>query len=292
MLPAALVFIFLCLSSAHAAPLRVTLAVSEEGGAYQTFSETLRSKLQSGKYELKLKRADDSYGGADLYIAVGMKAATQIASRDIPTLNVLVPRTGYEKLQHEPMLHTAPRSAIYLDQPMERQIALLMAALPGIRHVGVLYSSAPPELPVIRRMLKDKNLQLHDRVVDQTHSLNEALEGVLGESEVLFVLPDAEVYNASTIRNVLLTSYRKKVPLLGISPAYVKAGALCAVFTTPEQVADQAVSMIEHFAETGKLATAQYPSEFEVSVNMQVARSLDLRIRDADKLRDEIRKNP
>jgi putative ABC transport system substrate-binding protein len=292
MLPAALVFMLFYLSSVHADPLRVTLAVSEEGGAYQAFSETLRSKLQADGYELKIKRADDSYGGADLYIAVGMKAATQIASRDIPTLNVLVPRTGYDKLLREPTLRTAPRSAIYLDQPIERQIGLLMAALPGIRHVGVLYSSVPPELPFIRRMLKEKNIQLHDGVVDQTQSLNEALEGVLRESEVLFVLPDAEVYNASTIRNVLLTSYRKKVPLLGISPAYVRAGALCAVFTTPEQVADQAVSMIEQYAETGKLAAAQYPNEFEVSVNTQVARSLDLHVRDADKLRDVIRKNP
>jgi putative tryptophan/tyrosine transport system substrate-binding protein len=292
MLTAALVLLLFCLPPVCAAPLRVTLAVSEESGAYQVFSETLRNKLQSEGYELKIMRADDSFGGADLYIAVGMKAATQIASRDIPTLYVLVPKTGYDKLQHEPTLHTAPRSAIYLDQPIERQVALLMAALPGVRHVGVLYSSAPSELPVIRHVLKDKNMQLHDGVVDRTHTLNDALEGVLEESEVLFVLPDAEVYNASTIRNVLLTSYRKKVPLLGISPAYVKAGALCAVFTTPEQFADQTVAMIDLFAETGKLAAAQYPVEYEVSVNKQVARSLDLRIRDADKLRDEIRKNP
>jgi hypothetical protein len=278
--------------SSYAEPLRVTLAVSEEGGAYQTFSQALRNKLQSDKYELKIRRAEDSFGGADLYIAVGMKAAMQIASRDIPTLYVLVPKTGYDNLQHTFSSRTAPRSAIFLDQPIERQIALLTAALPGVRHVGVLYSAVPPELPVIRRMLKEKNLLLHDAAVDQTHSLNDALEGVLGVSEVLFVLPDAEIYNASTIRNVLLTSYRRKVPLQGISQAYVKAGALCAVFTTPEQVAEQAVGMIERYAETGNLAAAQYPNEFEVSVNMQVARSLDLHIKDADKLRQEIGRVP
>jgi hypothetical protein len=50
--------------------------------------------------------------------------------------------------------------------------------------------------------------------------------------------------------------------------------------------------MIEQYAETGKLSAAQYPNEFEVSVNMQVARSLDLHIKDADKLRREIGRIP
>lgn len=285
-------FVLACPALSRAAPLRVTLAVSEEGGAYQSFSETLRSKLPSDKYELKIKRADDSYGGADLYVAVGMKAALQLASRDIPTLNVLVPKAGYDKIQNQAAARTAPRSAIYLDQPIERQIALLSAALPGTRHVGVLYSAAPPELPSIRRLMKEKSINLHDRAVDHSHPLNDALESVLEESEVLFVLPDTEVYNAGTIRNILLTSYRKQVPLLGISQAYVKAGALCAVFSTPEQVAAQTIAMIERYAESGKLAAAQYPNDFEVSINIQVARSLDLRIKDADKLRDEIRRIP
>ena len=50
--------------------------------------------------------------------------------------------------------------------------------------------------------------------------------------------------------------------------------------------------MIHRYAESGKLSAPQYPSEFEVSVNMQVARSLDLHIKDAVQLRDEIRRNP
>ncbi len=167
-----------------------------------------------------------------------------------------------------------------------------VAVLPATRNVGVLYSTPPPELQNVRHLLAGKNIRLHDRAVDGAQSLNDALESVLNESEVLFVLADAEVYNAGTIRNILLTAYRKQIPLVGISQAYVKAGALCAVYTTPEQIAEQASGMIQRYAETGRLPAAQYPSNFEVSVNMQVARSLDLHIKDADQLRDEIRRTP
>ncbi|MBI5891383.1 MAG: hypothetical protein HZB47_12020 [Nitrosomonadales bacterium] len=282
----------LYLSPSQAEPLQVTLAISEEGGAYRTFAENLLGKLQSDKYAVKIKRGEDALGGADLYIAVGMKAATQLAAKDIPTLNVFVPKSGYDKLQREAAARNTPRSAIYLDQPLERQVALLQAALPGARHVGVLYTSAPPELQGLRRLLADRSMQLHERGIDQALPLNDALEDLLGESDVLFVLPDTDIYNAGTIRNILLTSYRKQIPLVGISQAYVKAGALCAVFSTPEQVAAQAYAMIERYAASGKLPAAQYPDDFEVSVNIQVARSLDLRIRDAGKLHDEIARVP
>lgn len=288
LLAAALAFALSCLSSVQAQPLRVTVVLSEAGGAYQTFSEALRNKLQAEKFELNIKRVGETLDDSGLYVGVGMKAASVLASRDVPTVNVFVTKAGYDKLQSVPA-RTTPRSAIYLDQPVERQVALLVAALPDTRHVGVLYTSPPPELASLRRMLGDRNMRLHGQAVDDGHSLNDALENVLNESEVLFVLPDAEVYNPGTIRNILLTAYRKQVPLIGISQAYVKAGALCAVFTTPEQIAAQAASMIGRYAESGRLPAVQYPAEFDISVNMQVARSLDLRIKDADRLREEIR---
>jgi putative ABC transport system substrate-binding protein len=291
MLSAALVCLLSCFPSVQADPLHVHVVLSELGGAYQEFADALRSRLQVDGFVVDLKRADETPGDFGLYVAVGMKAASELASRDVPALDVLVPKAGYDKLPHTTQ-RTKPRSAIFLDQPMQRQVALVRAVLPHTRNVGVLYASPPPELSNVRRLMADRDMRVHEQAVDERHSLNDALENVLDKSEVLFVLPDAEVYNPGTIRNILLTAYRKRVPLVGISPAYVKAGALCAVFTTPEQAAIQAATIIRQYAESGKLPPPQYPSEFEVSVNMQVARSLELPVKDADRLRDEIRRNP
>jgi ABC-type uncharacterized transport system substrate-binding protein len=141
-------------------------------------------------------------------------------------------------------------------------------------------------------MITDKRLLLHERVVGPDRDLVDALDSVLEESEVLLVLPDTDVYNAGTIRNILLTSYRKQIPLIGLSQAYVKAGALCAIYSTPAQIAAQAAEAVRQFSVSAKLPPSQYPREFEVSVNLQVARSLDLPVKDADRLREEIRRNP
>ncbi len=285
-----LAFLFSCLSLAQADPLRVTLVLSEEGGTYQVFSDALSEKLQADKFVLKAQKTGNKINPSNLYIAVGMKAAAELADKDIPTLTVLVPKAGYEKLPT--LQRTTPRSAIFLDQPMERQVAFLLAALPDTRHVGVIYSFPPPELQELRKLLADRNIRLYEREVNETRYLNDALGRVLSESDVLFVLADATVYNAGTIRNILLTAYRKKVPLIGISRAYTRAGALCAIYSTPAQIASQTADAIMQFSATAKMPPDNYPNQFEVSVNRQVARSLDIPIRDAHRLRDKVRRNP
>jgi len=272
--------------------LRVSVVLSEDGGADREFSDALRNKLPVNKFVLTTQLYDGMLGDSDLYIGVGLKAASELAARDATTLTVFVPRDGYDQLQHIPIQHKKPSSAVFLDQPLERQVALLRAALPDIRDVGLLYTAPQPELQNLRHLLADQNMRLHDRKIDESQSLNDALDNLLDVSEVVFVLPDSHIYNAGTIRNILLTAYRRQVPLIGISRNYVKAGALCAVFSTPDQVADQAAGMIQRYADSGKLPPPQYPAEFRVSVNMQVARSLEINIKNAEQLREAIRRTP
>jgi ABC-type uncharacterized transport system substrate-binding protein len=287
---AALAFLFL--SPLQADPLRITLVLSEEGGAYQSFSDLLRVKLPMDEFALNTVGVDQPLVTSDLYIAVGTKAAAKLASKDDPVLSVLVPKAAYEELSQTQVRREANHTAIFLDQPLERQVALLQDALPTVRQVGVLYSTPPPELPHLRRLLAERNIHLHDQAVDGSQSLNDALESLLNKSGALFVLPDSAVYNAGTIRNILLATYRRQIPLIGISQAYVRAGALFALYTTPDQFAAEAAAAVRHFSESGKLPGSHYPTEFNVSVNRQVARSLDIPIKDADVLQSDLDRAP
>jgi ABC-type uncharacterized transport system substrate-binding protein len=184
--------------------------------------------------------------------------------------------------------HSKNYSAIFLDQPLARQANLIVAALPGRQRIGVLYSNAQGELAQLTQVLKERKLGLYEQAVSPALPLHEALQNLLKDSEVLLALPDAEIYNSSTIRNILLATYRSSIPLIGFSSGYVKAGALCAIYSTPEQLAAQAASLIKKFSETQAIPSAQYPHEFEVAVNEQVARSLGLRLKSAAGLQDVV----
>jgi hypothetical protein len=64
------------------------------------------------------------------------------------------------------------------------------------------------------------------------------------------------------------------------------------VYSTPVQIANQAAKVVTQFSDTRKLPDYQYPQEFEVAVNTQVARSLGLTIKSAEQLRMEIGERP
>lgn len=272
------------LHQAQAAQLRIAIVLSEGSGAYQEFFSQLKTNVSS-KYVLNTFAVGEPVRDVDLVIAVGMKAATALASTTLPVLNVFVPRAGFESLA---TAYGTKHTAIFMDQPMERQLELLASVLPGATEIGVLYAAPPAELGTLKRLLASRRMALHERSVDQTHPLASTLSSLLESSEVLFVLPDMTVYNSETIRNILLETYRRQVPMIGISQSYVRAGALCAVYSTPQQFAQQTIQAIEQFAASRKLPSNQYPVDFEVSVNTQVARSLGLSIKDAEQLRTSI----
>jgi len=287
-------FISLLSAASYAATLSLTVVLSENGGSYLEYSNALAAQLKNGDITLSVIEAGMPLPASDLVIAAGMKAALSLThARPVAMLAVLIPREGYGRLQNEFAFTAANNgtvklSAIYLDQPFKRQFELIAAVLPKTSSIGVLYSTPPMDLSTLRMLAKVRKLELNERSPGSASNLHAALQEILLSSDVLLALPDTEIYNTSTIRNILLATYRSKVPLIGFSPAYVKAGALCAVFSTPQQIAGQSAAIIREYAETRALPAAQYAKEFEVSVNEQVARSLGLIIKSASQVRSEM----
>lgn len=282
-----LVCCLFCFHAIQAAPLKLVIALSEDRDAYLAFESALRSSLKLRK-DIQILPADAA-AQAELIVAIGTRAADSFSSSSIPVLNVMVSRAGLEKFKRK---GNGKSSGIYMDQPTARQFSLLRAALPQARSVAVLISNETAELGLLRKLSSVAGFRLQVQRVSTADRLAFSLSELLNTSDVLLVLPDAVVYRPDTIRNILLETYRQHVPMVGLSQNYVAAGALCAVYSTPEQMASQAAEAVSQFARTGKLPDYQYPEEFEVAVNAQVARSLGLTIKSAAQLRAEIRGEP
>lgn len=274
---------------AQAETLSVHLVLSDSTAPYQQFSSALNKALAASKADVTVTEQGANAAKTDLVIAVGMKA-TELALADSssPVLSVMVPRAGYEALleKHASRKLLKAVSAIYLDQPWERQLNFIQAALPKHAIVGVLYS--PSTAIVLPRL--PKGMSINARSVRSAETLFATLENILETSDVLLVIPDSEIYSSSNMRNILLTSYRHKVPLVGISQAYVNAGALCAIFSTPEQLAWQTASAIASFAADRHLHAPQYPASFSIGVNQQVANSLGIELAPPEVIRQRMGK--
>jgi ABC-type uncharacterized transport system substrate-binding protein len=268
-----------------AAPLRLLIVQSDASALYQTFTRMLIQKLPENIHAEVAQHAEDfNRQQPDVIVTVGVKAANWVADRsNVPILAAMIPGSMdfLAKRSNKKQL-----TALYLDQPWGRQLDLIHAAMPLRNKIGLLTSETThltmrklqEELSVHKDTLFIKSLRQNDTLFDD-------LEVVLSNSEVLLAVPDSAVYNANNIRNILLSSYQKGIPLIGFSAAYVKAGALCAIFSTPEQLAAQASTMIVSFSRTGRLPEAQYPELFSIAVNQEVGRTLGLTIKSAEALR-------
>ena len=260
--------------------MRVAVVLSGERAFYREFASALGAQLDPAQFSLSVGTEAAVPDHADLYVAVGMKATAVLANTTRPLLSVFTPRSAVDALN-------VPSSfaAIYIDQPVSRRLALITAVLPQARSVAVLYSSPPVELPMLQRAASAAGLTVNSREVVRRSDISPDLAEVLNKSDVLLVLADSEIYRPDTLRNILLQTYRQRVPMIGLSSQYVRAGALCAVYTSPRQIAQQAARAIGQYAASGRLPASSYPDYCEVAVNTQVARSLGLNIQDAEQLR-------
>lgn len=286
---------FICSASPlRAESLAVSLLLSDSTPPYQQLSAAFNKAFAASNAQVTITefQAEGNFKpGSDakteLIVAVGMKAAElALAKFDGPVLCVMIPKASYEVLLEKRALLYAHQqtSAIFLDQPWDRQLSFIRAALPRHSTVGVLYSPYTPiALPRLPR-----GLSLNAKSIRSAETLFDALENILSNSDVLLVVPDSEIYSANNVRNILLTSYRHKVPLIGISQAYVNAGALGAIFSTPEQLAAQAAEMTASFARNRQLPAPQHPASFSIALNQQVARSLGITLDTPETIREKM----
>lgn len=215
------------------------------------------------------------------FVAMGTEAALTLARARLkaPVLNALIPRSSFERVLRESgRTASAQFNALYLDQPLQRQIALIRLALPKVKRVGVLLGpDSATRSTALRSAASANGVVLKEGRLDDNTSVFAALQTVLDGSDVLLALADPMVFNSNSIQNILLTTIRSRVPLVAFSPAYVRAGALLAMYSTPAQAGAQAAQWT-----LGVLANRVLPdlplepADFEISANEQVSKLLNL----------------
>lgn len=273
-----------------AAPANIAIVLSDDSAPYQETANTIRAIVEQGAvravvtvYSAAGKKPDFIRERQDMVIAVGVRAAKEMLALNLttPVLATLIPHQAFEKIAQQRDYRQF--SAVYLDQPLERQIELIRLALPGRSKIGVVLGPESQEsLKMLQSVAREGRFGLVVEKIGAAEELLPALQRVLSESDVLLALPDSLVFNKGTVQSLLLTTYRYQDPVIGFSQAYVKAGALGAVYTTPEQVGRQTGELLLRVlaGKTWLLPLPEYPKYFSLSLNYQVARSLSISMSD------------
>jgi putative ABC transport system substrate-binding protein len=217
----------------------------------------------------------------DLILAVGVWALELLVqeSVDVPIVYAMV-------LNPPATIGTSAGSitGASMNVPVERVFDVLRQLGPEIRRVGAVFDPSHTGflIPEAREAARAQELEL---VVREARSSGEAVSALdaLRESgiDAIWILPDKTVLAPKVVEHMLLSAYRERVPLLGLSQRHARMGALAALsFASSRDIGRQAGELANRFIKRGSGAKVPYTKarQLELTLNLKTARKIGIEV--------------
>jgi len=171
-----------------------------------------------------------------------------------------------------------------LDIPVKLQFEALQGVVPSVRRVGVLYNPKETE-KVVAPAVKTATalgLELVAIPVTSPEEVQEMVDALPRKKiDALWSVADSTVFSSSRSAEFLLRrTLEARIPVMGLSPAFVKAGALLALSVDYKDVGlqcgEQAAQVL-----AGQLPSSlpiTVPRKVTLYVNLNVARAIGITI--------------
>ena len=229
---------------------------------------------------------------ANIIIPVGNEAALSIKeySVKIPVYFTLITSNAYEMIEHDlsknDFIHSEI-SGLYVNHPITKHLTFIHYALPELNEACMITSHfhISKNTPYAMKLSLD--------IINNEEDLHNLLPDILSQCDVLLASLDPVIYNNESIRNILITAYRYKTPVIGHSKAFVKAGALMGLYTSPQQLGVEVSEILISLSgkKTQPLPEPKPPKYFSIEYNYFVAQALGLSLPDKEELITRLKKD-
>jgi len=273
----------------------IDVVLSSNKDQYLAITNSIKQHANKNRFSFRVMNIDDFDKGNStrtLIIAVGMRASVMLAKKKLATsiISIYVPQYAYQSLLKKYPIYSQKYfvGAVFIDQPLQRQLRLTRLLVPDANKMGMILGGISSKIVSNQKeLIKQEtiyvsNLKILDGVIDLP-----SLQKLMQDNDVILTLPDPTVHQPINAKRILYNAYRAKKPLIAFSKSYVNAGALASIYSTPEQIGKQAAEKINTYLLSSdsyreKFETSEY---FEISLNRNVAWSLDIQLPDINQLR-------
>ena len=267
-----------------ASPVEVVTVISSDAVPYRAAQEALARRLEPLGHTVRSINLDSvattglsMLGQPGCVVAIGSPAAVWLHGQktSIPLTYCLVSNPERAGLLVDPAL-----PGVTTDVPLADQVALLREALPEARTIGLFYregdADSRKQITLLRPLLPDGVL-LETVAIDQHPSPAAAIDALLAKRlDLVWTSPDPTIWNEATVRSLLLTTLRRKIPVFGFSTTFVRAGALLGVGLDPAQQGTQAGNLVVDLLAGRTPAGQVVAPTYDICLNLVVAQKLSL----------------
>ncbi|MGZ8164653.1 MAG: ABC transporter substrate-binding protein [Methylobacter sp.] len=257
--------------------------------AIKGFKEQLSSQLNARFTELILslaKNKNDAMLAAmrdnnpDLIYTLGVES-TGLAMQNTLT----IPIVSTMVLNKNLFKGAKNITGVTLTYPLATQFQWLKKFFPEQRKVAILYNPIENDKIVgdVRKSAEQAGLELISIPVNTPKQLPYALEQLARNVEILLAIPDEIVMSPKTAKEVLLASFRNRVPLIGISDNWVKSGALYALSWDYDDLGRQCAFQAGKILNGIPVQTIppEYPRKTTYTINQKIAEHMNVEISEA-----------
>ena len=169
-----------------------------------------------------------------------------------------------------------------LDVDPADQFRLLRSIMPGVKRIGVIYDPSETRIVVTRAKAAAAGLgiELVSVPVYSSNQVPAALKTMNGRADALWSVADGTVFDSKSLKYIVSYSIKNRVPLIGISPYFVKEGALVSAsadyFDVGRQSGELALLILK--GRTPSQVTPAKPRKFITAVNLRTARKIGLKV--------------
>jgi len=276
------------------------LLLSSENPAYESVASKIISQgptisMDTSYTDHMTDNAKNHLESYRLLITVGSLAtefAMKFAQQNSTIVSTFIPSQRFQQLSEKYSRELKQReistTAIFLDQPLQRQLKLATEIRPQLKRLGfTLGPDSKYILPELKEAAATMNLSLNYQMLTLEDNPIQRIQPIMESSDLFLVIPDQSTLNKTTAKWLLYMSLRNRVPLLAFSQNYVKAGAVAACISTPEDIGRYTAEQL-HLIAGGSLPPPSFSPYFKVVTNPRIARQLNLSIKTAEQLQQLI----
>ena len=219
----------------------VVFIKNKDTRAYKSVIDGFTSALRKGRISARLTEYQPGEIGAlkalnpDLILTLGTSVTRSAAGhlKQIPIVFSMVVDPEGSGIKGDNI------AGVSLDIPPLLQFEALKRVIPGLKTVGVLYNPAENEVNIKKAAAAAQNLGLILKPFPVKNQEEIPGIGTLAV-DALWIFPDTLICQPPIIKRILLSGMQSKIPIMGISPRYVKAGALIALSCDYKDIGKQA----------------------------------------------------
>jgi putative tryptophan/tyrosine transport system substrate-binding protein len=214
--------------------------------------------------------------GVRVIIAVGSEALAIVAAGHptVPVICTMVLRHSADK-----DLSLGGAATISLDIPIEEMTAHLKKIFPEKTRLGIIRNPASSSGTSAQLQARAQPLGFTVRVVDAAspEQLLPALMSLKGQVDLVWCMPDGLLYNSVTIKPLILASLENRLPLIGFSESFARAGAALGVYPDFRDIGLQTGEAARQIMENQPVRGPVGPRKLKFTVNQSVLRMIGLR---------------